>query len=633
MIIGTAGHVDHGKTALVKALTGVDTDRLAEEKRRGITIDLGYAYAGDMGFVDVPGHERFVHTMLAGASGIDTALLVVALPEGIKPQTREHLHILALLGIKRGVVALTKADMAEARIPEVSEAMRALLADTPLAGAPLVPVSAVTGEGLGTLHAALLASGAPPREANGYPRLAVDRAFTLSGAGLIVTGTLVAGRIALEDRLVLSPAGLELRVRSVHAQNRPVTEAAAGQRVALNITGPRLSRDVVTRGDWVLHPDIHAPTTDLDVRIRLLPDVARAMRQDTMAHLHLGAAHTMARVSLLDCERLEAGDTALVRLTLTQAIGALAGDRLVLRDTGATQTIGGGVVLDPFPPRRGRRTSQRLAQLDALRGEDASEALRRLLATAPEWTSQAAFMRARNVRQADVAGVVAAAGAVAAGDLVLSHGAFESIGADVVQVLDTHHRASPELPGLQPVRLRVALAVRPPAQGFTGILDALRRDGRLEQDGPWFRLPGHRVRLSPQDETIWRAARPLIEAERFRPPRTVDIARSLKQSEASTRATLKRLARMSRLVEIAPDHFFLRETVAEMATIAADAVDQSGTLTAASFRDRLNNGRKVAIQILEFFDKVGVTIRQGDMRRVRRDRLEIFGPASGQMPD
>jgi selenocysteine-specific elongation factor len=200
-------------------------------------------------------------------------------------------------------------------------------------------------------------------------------------------------------------------------------------------------------------------------------------------------------------------------------------------------------------------------------------------------------------------------------------------------VLDAHHRASPELPGLQPVRLRLALPARPSLQSFTGILDALRRDGRLEQDGPWFRLPGHRVRLSPQDETIWRAARPLIEAERFRPPRTVDIARSLKQSEASTRATLKRLARMSRLVEIAPDHFFLRETVAEMATIAADAVDQSGTLTAASFRDRLNNGRKVAIQILEFFDKVGVTIRQGDMRRVRRDRLEIFGPASGQMPD
>ncbi len=633
MIIGTAGHVDHGKTALVKALTGVDTDRLAEEKRRGITIDLGYAYAGDIGFVDVPGHERFVHTMLAGASGIDTALLVVALPEGIRPQTREHLQILSLLGIRRGVVALSKADLAETQIPEVSAAVRGLLADTQLADAPMIPVSAVTGAGLGALHAALLASGGPVRDANGYPRLAVDRAFSLAGAGLIVTGTLVAGRIALEDRLVLSPAGLELRVRGIHAQNRPAAEAVAGQRVALNITGPRLSRDVVNRGDWVVHPDIHAPTAELDAQIRLLPDIARAMRQDTMVHLHLGAAHTMARVSLLDRERLEASDAAPVRLTLNQPIGGLSGDRLVLRDTGATQTIGGGVVLDPFPPRRGRRTAQRLAQLDALRVEDSPDALRRLLAMAPGWTDQAPFMRGRNVRQADVAEVMASASAIPAGDLVLSREAFEGIAAEVLKALEAHHSASPELPGLQPVRLRLALAVRPSVQGFTGILEALRRDGRLEQDGPWFRLPGHRVRLSPQDETIWRAARPLIEAERFRPPRTLDIARILNQPDAGTRATLKRLTRMGRLVEVAPDHFFLRATVAEMADIAADTVDQSGMLTAASFRDRLNNGRKVAIQILEFFDKVGVTVRQGDLRRVRRDRLGLFGPAAGQATD
>jgi selenocysteine-specific elongation factor len=223
VIIGTAGHVDHGKTALVKALTGVDTDRLAEEKRRGITIDLGYAYAGELGFVDVPGHERFVHTMLAGASGIDTALLVVALPEGIRRQTREHLQILSLLGIDRGVVALTKADLAPDRIPDVSAALRTLLAESPLAQAPVIPVSAFSGQGIGDLRAALLASIAPPRNTNGYPRLAVDRAFTLSGAGLIVTGTLVSGRIAAEDRLVLSPLGLELRVRGLHAQNRPAT--------------------------------------------------------------------------------------------------------------------------------------------------------------------------------------------------------------------------------------------------------------------------------------------------------------------------------------------------------------------------------------------------------------------------
>ena len=401
MIIGTAGHVDHGKTALVKALTGVDADRLAEEKRRGITIDLGYAYTGDLGFIDVPGHERFVHTMLAGASGIDAALLVVALPEGIRPQTREHLQILSLLGIDQGVVALTMADLAADRIPEVSEAVRALLADTALAEAAILPVSAVTGQGIEALRGALLGSAARVRDRSGYPRLAVDRAFTLSGAGLIVTGTLVSGRIAVEDRLVLSPSGLELRVRGLHAQNKPAGEAVAGQRVALNITGPRLSKEAVTRGDWVLHPDVHAPTAALDVRMTLLADAAKAMRQDTQVHLHLGAAHVMARVSLLDRERLEPGEAALVRLTMQQPIGALAGDRIVLRDTGATCTLGGGAVLDPFPPRRGRRTVGRLAQLGALEVSARGGCAAWAAGGGSGMDGSSSFMRARNIPDAD----------------------------------------------------------------------------------------------------------------------------------------------------------------------------------------------------------------------------------------
>jgi selenocysteine-specific elongation factor len=625
MIIGTAGHVDHGKTALVKALTGVDADRLAEEKRRGITIDLGYAYAGDLGFIDVPGHERFVHTMLAGASGIDAALLVVALPEGIRPQTREHLQILSLLGIDQGVVALTMADLAADRIPEVTAAVRALLADTPLADAAIIPVSAVTGQGIEALRGALLGSAARVRDRGGYPRLAVDRAFTLSGAGLIVTGTLVSGRIAVEDRLVLSPSGLDLRVRGLHAQNKPAGEAVAGQRVALNITGPKLSKDAVTRGDWVLHPDVHAPTAALDVRVTLLPDALKAMRQDTSVHLHLGAAHVMARVSLLDREQLEPGDAALARLTLQQPIGALAGDRIVLRDTGATCTLGGGVVLDPFPPRRGRRTVGRLAQLAALEAAGAVEALRGLLAVAPGWTDRDVFMRSRNVPISDRLGLIAVVPAVAAGGLVLSTVAFDGVRAAVLAGLAGHHQASPELPGLQAERLRLAVAERPPAAGFGGVLEALLRERVIAQDGPWFRLPEHRISLSPQDDRLWRAARPMIAAEPFRPPRVRDIAVALKVPETATRTTLKRLMRMGQVVEIAPDHFFLRETVAEMAAIAAEAVDADGLLTAAAFRDRLDNGRKVAILILEFFDKAGITVRSGDMRRVRTDRLGLFG--------
>jgi selenocysteine-specific elongation factor len=627
MIVGTAGHVDHGKTALVKALTGVDTDRLAEEKRRGITIDLGYAYTGDLGFIDVPGHERFVHTMLAGASGIDTALLVVALPEGIRPQTREHLQILSLLGIEQGVVALTKADLAADRIPDVTAALRALLAETPLSGAAMIPVSAVTGQGIEALRGALLGSVGRDRDVGGYPRLAVDRVFTLPGAGLIVTGTLVAGQIAVEDRLVLSPRGLELRVRGLHAQNKPASSAVAGQRVALNITGSRLSKDVVARGDWVLHPDIHAPTAALDARIVLLAEAARALRHDTQVHLHLGAAHVMARVSLLDRERLEPGQAAPVRLVLQQPLGALAGDRIVLRDTGATCTIGGGVVLDPFPPGRGRRTPVRLAQLRALEMSGSADALRGLLAVSPGWTDGAMFMRARNVREADRAGVIASVPGVAAGGLILSPAALDGVRDAVLGALAAHHRGSPELPGLHPGRLRLAVADRPPVAGFAGVLEALLGEGAIALDGPWFRLPGHRVILSAQDERLWLTVRPLIAAERFRPPRVRDMATALKVPEAAMRVTLKRLMRMGQVLEIAPDHFFLRETVAEMAAIAAAAVDADGWLTAAMFRDRLDNGRKVAIQILEYFDKAGVTVRSGDARRMRTDRLGLFGPA------
>jgi selenocysteine-specific elongation factor len=633
MIIGTAGHIDHGKTALVKALTGIDADRLAEEKRRGITIDLGFAYTdtdhGTFGFIDVPGHERFVHTMLAGATGIDAALLVVALNDGVMPQTREHAAILDLLGIDRGIVALTKADIAGDKISLVEAEVRALLSITALHDATILPVSAISGEGVAVLIAALDALGPKQRDITGHPRLAVDRAFTLSGAGLIVTGTLVAGRIAVDDRLMLSPPGLELRVRGLHAQNRAATVAEAGQRVALNIAGPRLSKDVVTRGDWVLHPDVHAPTASLDARLRILADEPAALRADTPVHLHLGAAHVMARAHPLDRDRIPPGEDAFVRLTLDRPIGALAGDRLVLRDAGAMRTIGGGSVIDPFPQTRGRRTPARLAQLTALQAAPPETALRQLLVLPPGWTDRARFLRARNLPATAAESVLAATPAVAVADLLMAPATREALQQDLLQALAAWHAAAPDQPGLQPERVRQQLPSRPPATAFRAVLETLLRRGTVRQDGPWLRLSTHQIRLSAADERLWPGIRAELARERFRPPRTRDLAKTLALPEPAMRATLKRLQRVGHLLELAPDHFFLRETVAEMAAIAADTArtDPSGELTAAAFRDRLDNGRKVAIQILEFFDRVGVTMRSGDTRRVRLDRLAMFGPA------
>ncbi len=631
MIIGTAGHVDHGKTALVKALTGIDADRLAEEKRRGITIDLGYAYTDTLGFVDVPGHERFVHTMLAGASGIDAALLVVALDDGVMPQTREHVQILELLGIDRGVVALTKADIAADRAHDVSAEIRSLLAGTALASAPLLPVSAIAGEGIADLQSALDALGPRVRAVNQYPRLAVDRAFTLTGAGLVLTGTLVSGRIQVEDRLMLSPAGIELRVRGLHAQNRPANTATAGQRVALNVVGPRLSKAVVNRGDWVLHPDVHAPTDRLDVRLRLLAEEKRALRADAPAHLHLGAEHVTARVAALDTDRIEPGKSVMARLTLDRAIGALAGDRLVLRDASATRTIGGGVVIDPFPPRRGRRTPEQLARIVALEHPEPADALRSLLELPPHWTARDSFFRSRNLLPAGQAVVLETAQAVAVATQLMTANTREALRKRVAKRLAAHHAAARDQPGLQFERLRLAMPDRPPADMLRAIIETMFRSGDLEQDGPWLRLPSHRVTLSAHDERLWTRARELIVADRFRPPRTRDLALALSTPETMMRTLLKRLQRMGRIVEVAPDQFFMSETVAEMAAIAAElaATQPISTLTAAVFRDRLGNGRKLAIEVLEFFDRAGVTVRVGDARQVRVERLGMFGPLPG----
>jgi selenocysteine-specific elongation factor len=634
MIIGTAGHIDHGKTALVKALTGIDADRLAEEKRRGITIDLGFAYTdtpeGTFGFVDVPGHERFVHTMLAGATGIDAALLVVALDDGVMPQTREHAAILDLLGIDRGVVALTKSDIAGENIPLVTAEVRGLLDATGLRDAAILPVSAVAGDGIAALTGALRTLGPKQRDTTGHPRLAVDRAFTLPGAGLVVTGTLVAGRIAVDDRLMLSPPGLELRVRGLHAQNHAAAAAEAGQRVALNITGPRLSKDAVTRGDWVLHPDVHAPTAALDARLRVLVDEQTPLRADTPVHLHLGAAHVMARIHPLDRERILPGADALVRLILDRPIGALAGDRLVLRDAGASRTIGGGRVVDPFPPARGRRTPARLALLIALEATEPDAALRHVLALPPGWTDRARFIRARNLPPPAADAVQRAAPAVAIADLLMAPATLDALQQDVLRTLAAWHAGAPDQPGLQPERLRQQLEMRPPPAAFRAVIDSLLRRGTVRQDGPWLRISTHQIRLSAADERIWPQIRALLTAERFRPPRTRDLAHALSMPETALRGTLKRLQRVGLLLELAPDHFFTSETVVEMAGIAAALAkdDPARQLTAATFRDRLDNGRKVAIQILEYFDRAGLTVRTGDARSVREDRLALFGPAA-----
>ena len=628
MIVGTAGHIDHGKTALVKALTGVDADRLKEEKARGITIDLGYAYSdlGDgrqLGFVDVPRHERFVHNMLAGATGIDAALLVVSAVEGIKPQTVEHLQIVDLLGLDRGIVALTKSDLTDDdQILERMAEVETLLASTSLKGAEIVPVSALTGQGIDELKSRLLALGESGKGASGFARLAVDRCFVLSGAGVVVTGTIHAGEIKVDDRLVLTPSGLEARVRSLHAQNRPAEIGRAGERCALNLAGPKLSKEAIRRGDWVVSSELHAPTDRIDVRLKLLASEEQPLKHWSPVHVHLGSAHAMGRVALLEGDRLAPGASGLAQLVLEEKVGALAGDRIVLRDPSATRTLAGATVIDPFGPPRNRRSERRRAELAALGKADA-DVLPQLLRLEAGFVEMVRFGQSRNLRPAEVEALLGPAGGESLEGFGFLSETLAAARLDIVDTLKAFHEAKPDAPGLQPERLRVTLKKRWSIPVFRVLLDREVRAKKVMVDGPFLRMPGHSLTLGPKDETLWNKVAAELRRERFKPPRVRDFAQAYSVPEPDMRRLLQRLARIGRVVEVAPDQYFLRPVVAEMIGIA-HAFGRD--FTAAEFRDKLDNGRKVAILILEFFDRHGVTVRRGDLRRVVPQKLEQYGP-------
>ncbi len=646
MIVGTAGHIDHGKTSLVRALTGVDTDRLKEEQRRGITIELGFAYlprpSGDIiGFVDVPGHERLVHTMLAGATGIDFALLVVAADDGVMPQTREHLAIIDLLGIRRGAVALSKCDLASPeRLAEVSNEIHAALAGTGLADAEVVPISTVTNEGVADLLALLdrEAVATRLRPADGRFRLAIDRSFSLRGAGTVVTGTVLSGRVAVGDHVMTSPAGLEARVRSVHAQNTAATLGLAGQRCAIALVGPKIDLESVVRGDVLLDPTLHSPTNRIDVTLKLLPSERKAISQWLPVKFHHGSAERNARVLALKSGGIVPGDGDYAQIMLDRPAAMAAGDRFVLRDSAASRTIGGGTILDLRPPERHRATPARRAELEILSDHDPMVVLRRLLEGGRSFIDLAAFFRDRAAAGALVDEAVKAFGLVTFVDgdrvVALTAEAWQAYATEVAATLDRFHVEKPDLPGLGQERLRLALSPRLPAPAFARALQRLVAEGQVILDRSWVRRPGHEVRLSPEEEKIWSRIAPMLGGEaRFRPPRVRDIAKSLQIDEGFIRRLFKLAARRGDVDEIAQDHYFLGPTVVEMADAARAlaAADAGGEFTVIAFRDRLDNGRKVAIHILEFFDRQGLTMRRGDIRRINPHKRDLFSRAQAEV--
>ncbi|WP_448118687.1 selenocysteine-specific translation elongation factor [Pseudomonas serbica] len=626
MIVGTAGHIDHGKTALLEALTGQAGDRRREERERGMTIDLGYLYAALepgtalTGFIDVPGHERFTHNMLAGAQGIDLVLLVVAADDGVMPQTREHLAIVELLGIPRALVAISKCDRVEAdRVQEVREQIQSLLAPGPYANAPLITLSSVTGQGIDTLRQALLDAQREVRQrslAGGF-RLAIDRAFSVAGAGIVVTGTALSGEVAVGDTLLLGPLGKPVRVRGLHAQNQAAERATAGQRVALNLSADRLALEQIHRGQWLSTQWLYAPTQRLDIDLRLLPGEPRAFEHFQPVHAHIGTQDVTGRVALLEGSSLAPGERMFAQILLNAPVQAVKGDPLILRDQSAQRTLGGGRVLDPFAPSRQRRSPERLAQLQALRASTGLEAVMpTLLANSDSGLDlqrlerQFNHPRANWVLPDDVRLID-----TRQGPLLFSAGRWQALKTDVLEHLARFHQLEPDQMGPDRDRLRRFSGTALDRPSFISLLDELLADGVITTSGPWLHLPSHQVRLSEEDEALWQQLQPRFDAAGFNPP----WVRELGHDEATVRLLLRKMARLGLLHQVVRDLFYTDAVIRRLAAMLMQLAEADPVIQVSAFRDAVGLGRKRSIQILEYFDRLGLTRRFGDKRHIRLD--------------
>ena len=628
MIVGTAGHIDHGKTSLVRALTGVDTDRLKEEKARGISIELGYAYTplsnGDvLGFVDVPGHERLVHTMAAGACGLDFALLVIAADDGVMPQTREHVAILKLFGVTRGAVALTKIDRVdEVRARSVDREVQAFLAGTAFRGAPIFQVNAVAAGDVGTAVLKqylqeVAASFGLRRDARLF-RLAVDRVFALVGHGTIVAGTVFSGSVRTGDPVVVFPSNIPVRVRSIHSQNRPAEIGHTGERCALNLSG--VEKSSLKRGDWVADSRALLPSTRIDVRMELLPDAKTVLKAWASVHFHHGAAHLTAHLVPLEGSAISPGQSCYAQIVFETPVSALPGDRFIVRDAQAIHTLGGGVVLDPFAQTRRRRSPERMRFLHALERMIANEGLAPLLAEAPFGIEQSELMRFTGQppeRMVFPDEAITIDGAHER--YVLLASAWRVLRDRTVGALREFHMESPDEPGPEIGRLRRIALPQLPQDLWRALIGDLATDGSIVRSDPWVHLPGHEVTLSERESALAAKLRPLIAAGRFNPPWVRDLASAIHEPEETVRQVLRKQVTQGALYQVVHDLFYDRQCVDELATLVTTLAKEHGTVEAAQYRDAVGLGRKRTIQILEFFDRAGHTRRMRDSRVLRPD--------------
>ncbi len=624
-IIGTAGHIDHGKTALVQALTGIDTDTLPEERARGVTIDIGFAYWKDnVTIIDVPGHERFVKNMVTGVCSVDLALFVVAADDGAMPQTCEHLGILDLLGVRRGIVALTKVDLVDEEwIDLVREDLEALFEGTFLAGAPIVPVSSVTGDGIDELRAMVEAEieQVQERPDRGIFRLPVDRAFSVRGFGTVVTGTVLSGRVRLRDEVVLLPEGRTLRVRGIQTHGEDVEVAEVGARAAVNLSG--LEVDEVERGDILVQPGYFNATYMVDARLHLLADASTPLRNRARVHLHLGPGEVLARVILLEADEMLPGDSQLVQLRLESPGVAARGDRFVIRRYSPVHTLGGGIVLDAQPAKHRRYKEDVHEHLRGLEQDDPTRVLtHRLVSSGFRARSSQELAAETGLAPDDVEGLLrellhgerVVSLRLAGPDSYLDAEVWHDLLDRIQSVLSAYHGSHPLQPGIRPSELRLQVPgahfVETFEHGVTHLLEA----GVLKASGPLVSLADHRIRLSPEQERLRERIGTRLREGKAAPPDLPELTAELGGDRGDVEEVVVAMQAMGELVRLEDALLFDPEALVEMGSDLVNHLKVQGEITVSAFRDLVGTSRKYAVPLLNHFDGKGVTARKGDVR-------------------
>ena len=628
IVVGTAGHIDHGKTALVKALTGIDADRLEEEKRRGITIDLGFAHmdlpAADggtlhLGFVDVPGHERFVRNMLAGVGGIDLVLFVIAADESIKPQTREHFDILQLLGVSRGITVLTKSDAVDPETLdvvrlEVEEFLRGTFLEAPKA--PIAAVSSLTGAGLDELKRAIAVAVADvqARDSEALARLPIDRVFTMKGFGTVVTGTLISGTIRREEELQVFPGGDRVRVRGVQVHGHDADKAVAGQRTAVNLAG--VSTAGLARGMMLAPPDTFAATNVIDVKIRLLASAPRSLKHQSRVHFHCNTMETVAQVVLHESKEVGRGAEVLARLKLGAAALLLPGDRFIMRQFSPVITIGGGVVLDAAPMSRKFLPDK---NLEVFAGTDRAAKLLARIArrsfhgvTVTDLEKESGWRR--GVIESAIAGAVRTRQVIRVGDVLLSSGAWEGMKKQVVGVLDEFHRTNPLVSGINKEELRAQTGAGQVA--FAAILQQLVQEIKLAVSGDLVSLAGRGVVMKDEEAESKKKIDEAFAAAGLKVPALNEVLGGLKIDKVRAQKIVTLLLRDKVLTKVSDELVFHRSALEELRKRVAAHKTKSATIDVATFKELTGVSRKYAIPLLEYLDRERVTKRVGDTRQI-----------------